>query len=239
MRPTLTRSTLSARPLARTATVAVAVAGTLLLSGCSLLSLATGGGGGSDEMSGTDAPAAADGSYQAIDLGEPPADMTAPGTQLEVGTGAWVEVSITEDDETVTTQPFGLVVLDIVEGDPSLFDQFDNADEFAGDVPYFIVTQQTRPQQAGSDEVTKESLWPVLADGGSADLLTQYGVMTSGLCDYELPELDTTTGTTVECVVALGTPENPVTEVHYDGLGQYTMFYDETDIYAENPIVWS
>ena len=190
--------------------------------------------------------------YVPVQMGEPPAERAAPGTEYTAGEFAWVSVELGEDEEggesaspdpnaETTTTVVGITVLDIVEGDVSYFDKFSNAEEFAGNIPYFIVYQQnfiTADHPAG-EEPTEESLWPQFADGTDAQYLTSFGIARSKDCGIELPDYDPATGILLDCFIGLGTPDKPVERVVYNGMGQWSIVYDETDIYVENPLVWT
>lgn len=185
----------------------------------------------------TDADVTSD--YSAIPFGENPGATTGPGARLAFGDAAWVEIEVEDDAGNVTgTNTIGLSVLDIVEGDTAYFDSLDNAADYAGKVPYYVITQQTTPGATGFEAPKPERLWPQFADGSSADLVVKYGVVVAD-CPLELPAYEPTSGTSVTCMVALGEPGKPVTQVAYDGLGQFDFLTDETDVYAGRPIVWT
>lgn len=197
--------------------------------------------------------------YEAIEMGTPPAEMTAPGTALALGDTAWVTFEYPPDGEApqaeaeataspapeasptvdMLTSVAGVAVLDIVEGDESYWERFSNAEEFAGRIPYFVVHQEKRDATAFPEETATLDLWPRFADGTDAEFVAITGVTRSDDCGFELPEVDVANGITVTCFVAIGEGDRPVTQVAYNGLDQFATIYDETDIYVEQPLVWS
>ncbi|TDE90391.1 hypothetical protein EXU48_18230 [Occultella glacieicola] len=230
---------------------AAAVAGVLLLAGC--------GGGTEEPETGTD-PTVADAAAEepeepaqeetteepestydvdAIDFGDPAA-VTAPGTPLTLGQVAWVERTVTFG-ETEVTGTQGISVLQITESDPSLFDQYSNADEFADYVPYLIVTQQQWVGDVPEDETPPSAdLFPLLADGADAEYLTsQFSFNSPGdECGLELPPFDESTGTAVSCFVGLSNSGQPVNGVEYNGEGYYSFVATPGNLYLEQPIIW-
>lgn len=192
--------------------------------------------------------------YEPIDMGTPPAEMTAPGTAMALGQTAWVTFEYPpggEEPDTASPAPeasptvemltsvAGVAVLDIVQGDQSYWDRFSNAEEFAGRIPYFVVHQEKRDVAAFPDGAVPLDLWPQYADGTDAEFVAITGVTRSDDCGFELPEPDIANGIRVECFIAIGEADRPVTRVTYNGLDQFAIVYDETDIYVEQPLVWS
>jgi hypothetical protein len=229
---------------------AAAVAGALLLAGC--------GGGDTDEPdAGTDPTVedvAADEPTEeetteepestfdvdAVDFGEPGA-VTAPGTALTMGQVAWVERTVTFTDDTEVTGTQGISVLQIIESDASLFEQYSNADEFADYVPYLIVTQQQWIGEVPADENPPSAdLFPLLADGADAEYLTtQFSFNSPGdACGLELPPFDEATNTAVSCFVGLSNSGQPVSGVEYNGESYYSFVATPGNLYLESPIVW-
>lgn len=205
------------------------------------------------------APAALD--YEAIDMGAAPAEMTAPGAALALGEAAWVKFEYTpgeaEEDPDVTATPepaespaptedaevltsvAGISVLDIVQGDEAYWERFSNPEDFVGRVPYFVVYQQNLDPAAFPDDPARLDLWPQFADGENAEFVAVLGISRSRECEFELPDYDPATGVDVTCFIGIGEAERPITQVVYNGLDQFAVVYDETDIYVEAPLVWS
>lgn len=230
---------IEARRTRRLVAGAIGLTAALTLSGCALIPSL----GDAIAPHVTSTPTAtADGgpTYSAVDLGAPPANVTPPGTALAFGQGAWIGITSTDDTGKSFTEPVGIAVLDIVPGDATFWDEFQNAETFAGQLPYFVVIQQTFPNRAGTPEPpVSEDVWPKLANGSNAEFLTLFGAPTSDSCAVDLPDYDPATATNVFCIVGIGTADNPVTSAYYNGLGQFTVTYNEDDIYADNPLVWS
>lgn len=77
--------------------------------------------------------------YEPVDFGAP-GEVTEPGASLAFGEPAWLEHTFTGDGGDYTGVQ-GVSVLDITEGDASMFDEYANTEEFEGYTPYLIVTQ--------------------------------------------------------------------------------------------------
>lgn len=220
----------------------------LLLAGC----------GGASEEPTTDADAgaeetettevaeeatepAADVDYAAVDLGEP-GEPTEPGTDLAFGEAAWVERPVDAADEESPTALVGVSVLDVVEGDPALFDTYSNAEEFDGYTPYLVVTQYqwTEAPVDGEDPPTVD-LFPLAEDGTDLEYLTSGFSPFSGAtdeCGLTLPEYDAEAMQALSCFVGLST-DAPVAVVEFNGEDYGTMFADAENAYFESPITWT
>lgn len=184
---------------------------------------------------------AADVDYAAVDLGEP-GDPTEPGTDLAFGEAAWVERPVDPADEESETTLVGVSVLDVVEGDPALFQSYSNAEEFDGYTPYLVVTQYrwTDAPVEGEDPAGVD-LFPLAEDGTDLEYLTSGFSPFSGAtdeCGLTLPEYDAEAMQAVSCFVGLTTDE-PVAVVEFNGEDYGAMFADAENEYFESPITWT
>lgn len=178
----------------------------------------------------------------AIDFGAPGA-VTPPGSALTKGQAVWLNQTATYGDQEITG-PVGLSVLEVRQLEPSLFDQFNNAEEFAGYTPYAVITQHQWLYDIPADhEPVTVDLFPLKEDGSDAEYLTggMFTTMFSSpgdLCGLQLPPYDAETKTLVSCWVALS-PDLPVTQVKYNGETYGTMFADADNQYFNAPVVWN
>ncbi|WP_108718020.1 hypothetical protein [Miniimonas sp. S16] len=190
----------------------------------------------------TEAPTVLSTAYdvQVADLGAP-GDTTAPGTPLTFGQPAWVNHTVTYDTET--TVGVGLTVLEVRALDPSMFDSYSNAEEFAGYTPYAVVFQaQFLADAPEGYDLEAPALFPIKEDGSNAEYLVS-GMFTTAFssagdeCGLQLPPYDETTRTLVSCFVGL-TKDLPIVGAKYDGEDYGAFIATEGNQYVSNPIVW-
>lgn len=185
---------------------------------------------------------ASDYDFDAVDFGDP-ADFAAPGSVYTLGQVAWVDYLAAGEDGTVgSLGTVGLSVIDITAGEESFFEQYSNAEEFAGMVPYFIVLQAelTYPVSE-ADDPDLPNFWPIAADGTDLEYLTSGFTVFSGAtdeCGYDLPPFDAETGVAMWCMVGLGTPEQAVTGALFNGEGPTSFVATEGNPYAGSPLTW-
>jgi hypothetical protein len=177
---------------------------------------------------------------EAVDFGEPGA-VTAPGTPLSMGEPAWLNQTVRYGTDEVTG-PAGLTVLDIRELDPSVFDSYDNAEDFADKTPYAILFQQQWLYDIPEDRDPQTlALFPMLEDGSDAEYVTAGGGLGFGratnTCGLQLPEYDEETKTLVSCFIGLGT-DLPVTTAVYNGEGYASFVVSPDNPYFAQPLVW-
>lgn len=199
-------------------TAALIATAALVLSGCS---------GASD-------PADADSAFDVspVDFGAD-VEPTPGNAVLALGEPA----SIAKDNGTTAT----VSVLEIIEGDPAIFDEWEDGAEFAGTTPYYVVVQVDHEP----GDRTEFAVYP-LSDSGET---TQYVVNTFGSskmatgtadCPLELPEFDETTDTQLTCVIGLAEEGETITGALYNG-GGYAGFqmYGSDRQYGLTPVTWS
>jgi hypothetical protein len=175
----------------------------------------------------------------AVEFGEPGA-LTNPGTPLAKGEPAWLNQTITYGEEEVTG-PIGLSVLDTRELDPSIFDQYSNAADFAEYTPYAITFQQQwfYDIPEGYDPTTTD-LFPLMEDGTDAEYLTgQFGFgAAKNTCGLQLPEYDEETKTLVSCIIGLS-KDQPITTAMYNGESYMSFVASPDNAYFSQPLSWS
>lgn len=174
----------------------------------------------------------------AVDFGAPGA-VTAPGTPLAKGQPAWLNQTATYGDQELTG-PIGLSVLDVRALDASIFDQYSNAEEFAGYTPYAITVQQQWFYDVPADfDPSTTDLFPLKEDGSDAEYLTgQFGFgATRNACGLQLPEYDEETKTLVSCIVGLST-DLPVTTAQYNGERYTSIIASADNQYFNQPLSW-
>ncbi len=194
--------------------------------------------------------------FDAVDLGET-GEIAEPGTELSFHEPAWIDAEIERGDETVT-ETIGLTVRAVIERDASVWDEFDNADEFAGEIPWAIIVEQKytgEPYDTGlfgqgwfgtGEYPTAKSVWPLLADDQTADLLyMQFGSNTEigKACGVTLPTYDAETNTVMRCLLAAVPEGQELTGALYDGTtasasSQFEQVDPEANPYFENPVIW-
>lgn len=179
---------------------------------------------------------------EAVDLGEP--GETDPGSTLALGEPAWVTSSVTvpDADEPVAV-PLGLSLLQISEGDPGIWADWDNAEEFDGYTPYLLVLQYVFPEGLpdGVEEPPTPAIFPILEDGTGAGFIqaTTYGIGggASDECGYQLQGWDPATSTLVMCAVGLS-DGGPVTGGLFNGDAWSAVVTGMDEVYGSAPIVW-
>lgn len=167
------------------------------------------------------------------------AEVTAPGTELSFGEPAVLHTQ--EREEGDEYYAFGYVqssVTEIVAGDASFFDQFDNAEEYQGMTPYFIMSEHEVLSAEGNESVSslEPSFEGVLSDGTPAQGLI---VISTGIeeCPTEFFDSFTVGATATTCDVALAPEGQEVTGAVWTGVREIDGGYDE-NAYLQEPIIW-
>lgn len=126
-------------------------------------------------------------------------------------------------------------------------------EDFAGDVPWAIIVQQTftgEPFEAESwvegADVETESVWPLLANGDSGELLyIQFrdDEEIQEACGLSIPSYDKETNTAMRGLLAAAPEGQEVVGAMYDsesagGLSIPTLLGEEGNPYLEQPLVW-
>ncbi|ROR95819.1 hypothetical protein EDD28_0381 [Salana multivorans] len=178
---------------------------------------------------------------EAVDFGEPGA-TTDPGTQLAFGQPAWVNQTENFGEEE-TTGGVGVSILAIQELDASMFDDYENAEEFAGLQPYAIIYQVQWLYDAPEGyKPTSPALFPIHEDGSDAQYLVS-GMFTTMFsspgdsCGLQLPPYDEATRTLVTCMVGLGSGQ-PLVGAMFNGESYGAFFATDGNPYVGSPIVW-
>lgn len=174
----------------------------------------------------------------AVDFGAPGA-VTGPGTPLTKGQPAWLNQTATYGDQELTG-PTALSVLDVQPLDASIFDQYSNAEDFAGYTPYAIVFQQQWFYDVPAEyDPTTLDLFPIKEDGSDAEYLTgQFGFgAATNACGLQLPEYDEETKTLVSCIIGLST-DLPITTAKYNGETYTSIIASADNAYFAQPLSW-
>lgn len=183
-----------------------------------------------DESEATQAPAAGgDGDFE----------TTEPGTELGFGEPAVLHAQEREEGEEYYV--FGYIessVTEIVPGDASFFDQFDDAEEYEGMTPYFIMSEHEVLYAEGDESVSnlEPDFEGVLDDGSPAQGLI---VISTGIaeCPNEFFDDFAAGATATTCNVALAPEGQEVTGAAWTGVREIDGGYDENR-YLEAPITW-
>lgn len=183
-----------------------------------------------DEAEATQAPAAG---------GDEDFETTEPGTELALGEPAVLHAQEREEGEEYYA--FGYIessVTEIVPGDASFFDQFDDAEEYEGMTPYFIMSEHEVLYAEGNESVSnlEPGFEGVLDDGSPAQGLI---VISTGIaeCPNEYFEDFVTGAAATTCNVALAPEGQEVTGAAWTGVREIDGGYDENS-YLESPITW-
>ncbi len=168
-----------------------------------------------------------------VEFPEPAA--VEPGSKLALGEAAWVEQA-----SAGQTYLLGVAVLDIVEGEPWIWKNYQNADELYDLTPYFVIVQR---QWLAADAKYDISLYPVLSDGTDGFLMETdaFGAINPATCDelsLGLPRLDDPMQR-LDCMLTAAPKGLSVTGVVYDGtLAREAGNVDPT-VYLEAPVLWT
>lgn len=123
-----------------------------------------------------------------------------------------------------------VVVRDVLYGDDSFYDSFDNGDEFLGNTPVFVIVEQHALYEVDPDLVLPlAELYMVMDDGEQPDSLSveNFG---GPACPIDTPGYRSAVGKDLRCTVYL-VPE---------GLSLATLGWYGTSFELEDePVVWS
>ena len=175
----------------------------------------------------------------AVDFGAPGA-VTGPGTPLTKGQPAWLNQTATYGEQELTG-PTAVSVLDVRALEPSIFDQYSNAEDFAGYTPYAITFQQQWFYDVPAEyDPTTLDLFPIKEDGSDAEYLTgQFGFgAATNSCGLQLPEYDEETKTLVSCIIGLS-KDQPITTAMYNGESYMSFMASPDNAYFTQPLSWS
>ena len=166
-------------------------------------------------------------------------ETTAPGTELALGEPAVLHAQ--EREEGDEYYAFGYIessVTEIVAGDASFFEQFDDVEEYEGMTPYFIMSEHEVLYAEGDEGATniEPGFEGVLDDGSPAQGLI---VISTGIaeCPNEYFEDFVAGATATTCNVALAPEGQEVTGAAWTGVREIDGGYDE-NTYLEEPILW-
>lgn len=161
-------------------------------------------------------------SYDYSESIDAPAEPTAAGTELEVGEGAHLLAG--------PEQPMAVTVRDVIYGDDSFFDGFDNGDEFVGNTPVFVIVEQHALYEIEDPDAVLPlaELFMRRDDGEAAEFLTveDFG---GPACPIDTPGYRSAVGKDLRCTVYLA-PEGSSLAT----LGWYGTIYEP----VEEPVVW-
>lgn len=166
-------------------------------------------------------------------------ETTEPGTELALGDPAVLHAQEREEGEEYYA--FGYIessVTEIVPGDASFFEQFDDAEEYEGMTPYFIMSEHEVLYAEGNESVSnlEPGFEGVLDDGTPAQGLI---VISTGIaeCPNEYFEDFVAEATATTCNVALAPEGQEVTGAAWTGVREIDGGFDENP-YLEAPITW-
>lgn len=166
-------------------------------------------------------------------------ETAAPGTEVAFGETAVLHAQEREEGEEYYA--FGYIessVTEIVAGDASFFDQFDDTEEYEGMTPYFIMSEHTVLYAEGDEGATnvEPGFEGILDDGSPAQGLI---VISTGIseCPNHYFEDFVTGATSTTCDVALAPEGQEVTGAAWTGVREIDGGWDENP-YLEAPVIW-
>ncbi|WP_202619129.1 hypothetical protein [Ornithinimicrobium cavernae] len=167
-------------------------------------------------------------------------ETAAPGTELAFGEPAVLHTQEREEGEEYYA--FGYVessVTEIVKGDASFFELFEDTEEYKGMTPYFIMSEHEVLYAEGDEGGTnlEPGFEGVLDDGSPAQGLI---VISTGIaeCPNEYFEDFVTGATATTCNVALAPEGQEVTGAVWTGVREIDGGFSE-NAYLEAPVSWS
>ena len=128
-------------------------------------------------------------------------------------------------------------MLDIVAGDESYWQKFDNPEDFEDFAPYYVIVQRASTSLEVDDDL---ALWPVYADHSDAFIVETEGTgspETADCPDLALPQTDDPLHR-VQCFVAAGEGDEPVAGIRYDSTDKFTFAAPIDNPYYDAPIHW-
>lgn len=169
-----------------------------------------------------------------------PGALTAPGTTLAVGDSAVVHArtSLAEGETYWGYAEFSLTVTSIEQADPVVFEQFSNAEEFAGKLPWVVKYDVTYTVTEGTPN---GGLYPalegVLADGsGSGGVVSLSGF--DDICRAEYADSFAVGETAHLCTIKLtGVGGAPLAGVRWNG-DDYADGSGTENPYSADPVTW-
>lgn len=166
----------------------------------------------------------------------PEAPLTPEGSALALGDAAWLPAATLGGD----AREVGFAVLDVVGGEASFWERFDNAAEFGDDTPYFVFVQVHDPSPVGSGAFSPaDMLWPVHADGSAALRIQNQAV---GIAAIECPEFtiaeEPGAKGRIDCFVAVGDAGQPVAGASYQGRFANGRTAPGAEGYLDAPVLW-
>jgi hypothetical protein len=157
-----------------------------------------------------------------------------PGSELALGDAVWVEQSSAGESYLM-----GVAVLDIVEGEPWIWKNYENGDELFDYTPFFVIVQRS---WLDADEKYDISLYPVLSDGSPGFMMETdaFGAINPATCDdlsLGLPRLDDPLQR-FDCLLTAAPVGLSVTGVYYDGTFARESGNVDPTAYVDAPVVW-
>lgn len=182
-----------------------------------------------DAATETEAPAGDTGDFQTAE----------PGTELAFGEPAVLHAQEREKGEEYYA--FGYIessVTEIVKGDASFFDQFEDTEDYQGMTPYFIMSEHEVLFAEGDEGATnvEPGFEGILDDGSPAQGLI---VISTGIteCPNEYFEDFVAGATATTCNVALAPEGQEVTGAAWTGVREIDGGFDE-NAYLASPVIW-
>lgn len=158
-----------------------------------------------------------------------------PGSELALGDAVWVEQSSAGESYLMD-----VAVLDIVEGEPWIWKNYENGDELFDYTPFFVIVQRS---WLDADEKYDISLYPVLSDGSPGFMMEtdSFGAINPATCDdlsLGLPHLDDPLQR-FDCLLTAAPVGLSVTAVYYDSTFAREQGNVDPTAYVDAPVMWS
>lgn len=166
------------------------------------------------------------------------AELAAPGTEIPVGEAATIHVQVLEEGEDY--YGYGVVsttVTEIVEGDPTIIEQFDEDDQadLDGMTPWYVKAEHEIVTFEGDPNADMTpSLEPQDADGNRLTVGISFGGNLDDDCDLQLFDQAEPGATTSTCQVVFTDGEAPA-RVAWEGDDKAD---GDDNPYEDAPVVW-
>lgn len=193
---------------------------------------------GDQDSSGDDSGDEAAGGDNSSTMGE----VAAPGTQGAVGDTHTLHVqALEEGDEFYGYAVVGTTVTEVEEGDPAIFDRFDEEDQadLEGMTPWYVHTEHELLSIEG--EPNANMIPTVSAQDASGARLggaVSFGGGLSDVCGVEVYEEKTAGATATNCSLVFTEGEPPAQIVWEGDAGRADGSGDENP-YRDDPVVWT
>lgn len=209
---------------------AVSLVATLAMAGC-----------GSDASDDEPEPSPSPETSEPTEDAPASSEVAQPGTEVQVGETATTHVqALEEGDEFYGFATVGTTVTDVAAGDPALFEQADNAADFAGLTPWYVSAEHEWLTFEG--EPNANMVPPLVgfnSSGGEVSPVIN-STWSAGIpgCEPDIPDAKQAGETATSCLV-LAVPEGEsVASVGWRGDDYADGIGSDENPYEDDPVLW-